>query len=256
MALPNIPAAQAPVFTPALVPTNAPAPAFPAIVPPKPINTEAAIEVYAPQNAQNMFSGENNQLSGEWSRTDVTGAPWLSICQATSKSFNNNAAALGKYTVAGEAVGADLLVIPIRAEKYYLEDLPYGSPVRAQRFNTREAAKASGVKFISAAIFDLLIRVSVDHPCAEFSDGTYGYFPAKYDLKGGAYFTVSGAILGAAMKPDQLNGDIAGGIFKFTIVRKSKEINGKPTSWYAPEVKLEGRTDETTRNFIRAECGV
>jgi hypothetical protein len=191
------------------------------------------------------------QLQGDWGAGDVA-VPYMTLCQKSGNLFDEFPEALGKYVYDKSiCVGDAMRVVVFTMVKYFLEDRPFGDSQIPKRWDSFDAANASGLPFNDVADIHLMVEMDAqDAPSNAFVTGATAWTAAKYTVRSSAY----GRTVKFLMRdlPRWLNGDFASGIYEFTVERKTSNGN----SYFVPTIKANAATPADLREYIADEFGV
>ena len=254
--------APAPVTPTVVVPVVvAPAPAPVAVAPVKEtiINvTTAAPQVAAPATqttAGAMVTNDHYQgiggFEGEFSSKDMA-TPYLGLFGKTSKGFEENPSWLGQWVYDKSIpLGTKIRVVFLRAKKWIIEDLPFGSKEIPQRFTKMEDARAAGFNegtLADTADLDLLIEIDASvegvSDLAHVFDADKAYILCRYGVRSSAY----GKTIGILTKDASgfLKGNLINGFYDM----ETSQRTGPKGTYYVPILKTAGRTSDSLRAGI------
>lgn len=225
-------------------------PASPAPAAPEP--DTAALAAPAPTTLANddHYSGVGG-FEGEWTSKDMA-TPYLSIVGKTSKAFDAHPDWLGQWLYDKEyPLGTELRVVFIRATKWFVEDLPFGTTQIPQRFARMADARAAGFNestLKDTAELDLLIEVDLNvegaADLAHIIEGDKGYVLARYSVQSTAYGKTA-SILAKDMG-GFLRGSLINGFYKMTTFQKV----GQKGTYFIPVLKTDGKTSDSLKAQI------
>lgn len=238
-------AAQEPTKAPTVataVDPSTPAPATASNVVPINSNTEMVTDDH--------YSGVGG-FEGEWTAKDMA-TPYLTIVGKTSKAFDVHPEWIGQWLYDKEyPLGTELRVVFIRATKWFVQDLPFGSPQVPQRFARMADARAAGFNestLKDTAELDLLIEVDASaegvSDLAHIIDGDKGYILARYSVQSTAYGKTASILakdMGGFLKGNLINGF-------YQAVTQSK--TGPKGTYFIPILKTDGKTPDSLRQQI------
>lgn len=196
-------------------------------------------------------------FEGEFSSKDMA-TPYLSLFGKTSKGFEENPGWLGQWVYDKEIpLGTKIKVIFIRAKKYFIEDLPFGSKEIPQRFTKMDAARAAGFddsQLAETADLDLLIEVDSNiegvSDLAHLEEAGKAYILCRYGVRSSAY----GKTVGILTKDASgfLKGNLINGYYEM----ETSSRTGPKGTYYVPVLKTAGKTSDSLRQQIVAKFSV
>jgi hypothetical protein len=222
--------------------------------PPNPTNITTPAPGVVPAGAElvtdDHYSGVGG-FEGEWTSKDMA-TPYLTIVGKTSKAFDTHPEWMGQWLYDKEyPLGTELRVVFIRATKFFVEDLPFGTQQVAQRFSRMADARAAGFNestLKDTAELDLLIEVDLAiegaSDLAHIIEGDKGYVLARYSVQSTAYGKTA-SILAKDMG-GFLKGNLTNGFYVMSTFQKT----GQKGTYYIPVLKTDGKTTDSLRAQI------
>jgi hypothetical protein len=178
--------------------------------------------------------------------------PDLTIVGKTSKVFDIHPEWMGQWLYDKEyPLGTELRVVFIRATKWFVEDLPFGTQQVPQRFARMADARAAGFNEATlkdTAELDLLIEVNAAaegvSDLAHIIEGDKGYILARYSVQSTAYGKTASILakdMGGFLKGNLINGF-------YQMVTQSK--TSPKGTYFIPILKTDGKTSDGLKQQI------
>jgi hypothetical protein len=193
------------------------------------------------------------QFDGEFVREDL-GTKWLNLVPKSA----DEASLVGHFLLDREHdLGESVEVIVRKVKKFYLEDqsddqnkegeMPKSfykiAHAEEQGFSLR--GKKGENKVVPAAYLDVFVKLTEEHPSADFVAGGFGWASAKIKVKKGGYratVLILSRDLGGFLKGDLRNG---------TYTLSSHLAKWDRYSWYEPRLKVAGRTPDEVLQTLK-----
>lgn len=233
---------------------------------------EETEEVETTEVATSTSGGELASYNGPggsgWDVQDIR-IPYMSLVQKSGNlsnefppgSFVYNKELMicdGKPEADDKAEGPSgpLDITILRADKYFVEDIPYDPDIRPKRFNTRDEFLAEGfsldynaeMRVKEAAELVALLPVDSQYAVFEDNDGN-GYVRAAWICQSSAFGTVGRTVATAMMA-----GHLKDGVHKGKWSLTSDLRSSKAMSWFVPIIRSMGRHDADFLEFVEAQC--
>ncbi len=194
-------------------------------------------------------------FEGEFAASEMR-TPYLSLVQKTSPLFDEMPTALGQFVYNKAIVlGDSIRIVFVRATKWWVEDLPYGTEQIPQRFKRMEDARTAGFtpnQLVEVAELDLLIELDATlegiDEVADLIEGTKAYLIARYSVRSSSYGRTVPTLM-ADMR-GFLKGNFVNGFYTLS----AEKIEGKKGTYYVPKLKTDGPTSQELRTAIVNRC--
>lgn len=194
-------------------------------------------------------------FEGEWDAKDMA-MPYLSLFSKNSKGFEEHPDWLGHWIYDKTVdLGTEIRVLFLRATKWYVENLPFGSEQIPQRFSRMQDALAAGFHesgLVDVADLDLLIELPLEaEGAADLShiiEGDKGYAMARYSVRSTAYGKT------ARILAKDMGGFLRGNLINGFYTIGTQQINGPKGTYFTPVLKADGKTPDTLKAQIVERC--
>ena len=223
----------------------------------KPVKkTEDVETLEVTPNEPSTMEAYNGPGGSGWDLDDIR-IPYFSLVQKTgalSNDFKPGGFVYNKeLSISDGKQPIDITVL--RADKYFVEDVPYDPDIRPKRFNTKDEFIEAGfsldykseMRVKEAA--ELVVLLPVDEDRATLLNGNEGFVRALWVIQSSAFNTV-GRTIATAMMVGHLKDGVHRGKWSLTSDLRSN----KSMSWFVPVVKSMGRHDGDTLTFIEEQC--
>tara|TARA_B110000196_G_C21026639_1_gene605473 strand:+ start:99 stop:803 length:705 start_codon:yes stop_codon:yes gene_type:complete len=217
---------------------------------------EETQELLKTPNEPATIEAYNGADGSGWGVEDIR-IPYFSLVQKTgqlSNDFDPGGFVFNKELSVGD--GKDPIELTVlRADKYFVEDVPYDPDIRPKRFNTKTEFENEGfsldynseMRVKEAA--ELVVLVPVEEGRATLINGTDFYVRALWVIQSSAFNTV-GRTVATAMLAGHLRDGVHFGKWALT----SELRSNKSMSWYVPIIRSMGRHGNDTAEFIEKQC--
>ncbi len=175
--------------------------------------------------------------------------PYLNIGQRTGELTDDNPGLIG-HLVYDKVydLGEEVEVIFVSRDRFWMEDVEYGSNEIPDTFRTMEEVRAASCDTVDVVDLNFLFK-STDATSNNVLVAPH-WVPTKARFRKGAVKATNGVLL--RHLAGFLKNDLPSGQFKLKTVKKTFNSN----SWYAPTLTPAGPVDADTRNEIREKFGV
>jgi hypothetical protein len=178
-------------------------------------------------------SSMTSGIEGEIDSEDFS-LSYISLCQKSgdlSENFKPGNFVFGKAIDLGTAVK----VIPVKATKFYEEDVPYGEGTGRKWFRRVEIPE--GAPFRGAANIDFLVQVPQSVSALSVLNGEEIWACARYVVRGSSYPIFKLLIT------DSGSGFFKNGMWTRTYELQSERKSNDKGSWFAPRMISVGPTE-------------
>lgn len=241
----SVPAAAKVVQAVTVAPTPEPAPAPAA---------ESAVAVQAESQlaSPDLYNGLGG-FEGEFEVSEMR-TPYISLIQKTSPLFDEFPQLLGQFLYnKSVGLGDTVRVVFVRATKWWVEDLPYGTEQIPQRFKRMEEARAAGFQpnqLVEQADLDILIELDAGtegiEEIADLVVGDKVYLPARYGVRSSAYGRTIPVLMG------DMKGFLKGNFLNGFYTLAAQKVEGKKGTYFVPQLKTDGPTSAELKTAVVA----
>jgi hypothetical protein len=175
--------------------------------------------------------------------------PYLNIGQRTGELTDSNPGLIGHFVYDKVFdLGEEVEVIFVSRDRFWMEDVEYGSNDIPDVFRSMEEVRAFKSDVVDVVDLNFLFATT---PATKDNVlvGT-DWVPAKARFRKGSVKATNGVLL--RHLAGFLKNDLPSGKFKLKTTKKTFNSN----SWYAPTLTPAGPVDEATRDEIREKFGV
>ena len=227
----------------------------PAATPNLPATVPTAADQQLADPAADPYLVPGLGFEGEWDAKDMA-MPYLSIFSKNSKGFEQNPGWLGHWIYDKTIdLGTEIRVLFLRATKWYVEALPFGSEQVPQRFKEMAAARAAGFNegtLQEVADLDLLIELPLEaEGAADLShivEGDKGYAMARYSVRSTAYGRT------ARILAKDMGGFLRGNLINGFYLISTQQVTSPKGTYHTPSMKVDGKTPDSLKQQIIERC--
>lgn len=239
---------------PVAKPVTKPAPAAAVVKKAAPVTTVAVVEDEDTAVGSPIAAGPLGSIDGEVTARDMA-IPYLTLVQKQGKLFDSMPDSLGNFVYDKQLdLGDEVEVVFLRATKYYLQDIEYGSQEIPRRWTSSAAYRAEGFndsQVKEAADLDLLVAVPQEGNEAigeltTIESGGKWYLPARYTVRSTAYGKTFSILV--RDRSGWLKGSLLNGSYKLGSERRTNP----ETSWFVPNLSPGEKTTLDLRDTVLA----